>query len=46
MHELREASLRFEGERPLSLVYKDIVMGLGFRVDLAVEGKVLVEVKC
>ena len=45
MHELQAASIRFEGERPLAVVYKDVVLGLGFRVDLAVERRVLVEVK-
>jgi GxxExxY protein len=45
LHELREAGLRCETQKLLPVVYKGVVLDCGFRLDLIVEGKVVVEVK-
>ena len=44
-YELRELGLRFERQKPLPLEYKEINLDHGYRVDLLVEDKVVVEVK-
>jgi GxxExxY protein len=44
-HELQLEGLNVEKEKPLSLVYKDVKMECGYRVDLLVENKVIVELK-
>ncbi len=45
LHELREAGLRYETQKLLPVVYKGVVLDCGFRLDLIVEGRVVVEVK-
>jgi len=37
--------LRFEKQKPLPVVYKDIKLECGYRVDFLVEGRVIVELK-
>ncbi len=44
-HELHLEGLNVEKEKPLPLVYKDVEMECGYRVDLLVENKVIVELK-
>ena len=44
-HELQLEGLNVEKEKPLPLVYKDVEMECGYRVDLLVENKVIVELK-
>lgn len=44
-HELRRLRIPFESEKPLPVVYDGIRLDLGYRVDLLVDEKVLVEVK-
>ena len=44
-HELVLRGLRFERQRPIPLVYKDVRLDCGFRADLVVEECVLVELK-
>ena len=44
----RELSLRkipFERQKPLPLVYKDVKLECGYRIDLLVDGRVVVELK-
>jgi len=44
----RELTLRrlsFERQKPLPIVYKDVKLECGYRVDLLVEGRVIVELK-
>lgn len=44
----RELALRgipFEREKPLPVVYKDVKLECGYRVDLLVDGRVIVELK-
>ena len=43
--ELQERGLRVAIERSIPAVYKDIYLSLGFRADLMVDNKVIVEIK-
>ena len=42
-HELSKASLRFERQKPLPLIYDEVKLDVGYRLDLLVEGKVVVD---
>jgi len=44
-YELQELGLSFERQRALPLVYKEIRLDQGYRVDVLVERKVIVELK-
>jgi len=44
-HELIKAGLRVRRQQPMPLVYETVRMDIGFRADLIVEGKVIVEIK-
>ena len=44
-HELRKAGLRVERQVPIPIRYDDLTFDEGFRADLLVEGKVIVELK-
>jgi GxxExxY protein len=43
--ELAEAGLSVEQQKPLPLIYRDVKLDCGYRLDLLVDGKVIVEVK-
>ncbi len=43
--ELLEAGLQVEKEKALPLVYKDVKLDCGYRIDLLVENKIVVELK-
>lgn len=43
--ELRQAGLFVEKEKPIPLVYADVKLGAGYRVDILVERRLIVEVK-
>jgi GxxExxY protein len=43
--ELRSAGLKVETELTLPMVYKDISIAKGYRLDMVVEDKVIVEIK-
>jgi GxxExxY protein len=43
--ELRQRGLNLMQQQPLPVVYKDVRMDMGFRLDLWVENKVVIEVK-
>ncbi|MCB2218799.1 MAG: GxxExxY protein [Bacteroidetes bacterium] len=45
MYELIQQGLEVEKEIPMPVVYKDIKLDHGYRIDLLVEGKVVIEVK-
>jgi GxxExxY protein len=45
VHELKEAGLNVVHQMPLPMVYKGVKLNIGYRVDLLVENKVIVEVK-
>jgi GxxExxY protein len=44
-YEIRKAGLKVEVEKPLPLIYEDIKFECGYRIDLLVENKVVVELK-
>jgi GxxExxY protein len=44
-HELQLAGLRVQWQLPLPMVYAGVQLEAGFRLDLLVEGKVIVEIK-
>ncbi|MCX6230554.1 MAG: GxxExxY protein [Bacteroidetes bacterium] len=44
-YELQKAGLKVEKQKPLPLVYKEVKLDVGYRIDLVVEGKVIIELK-
>jgi len=44
-YELQKAGLKVEKQKPLPLVYKEVKLDAGYRLDLIVENKVIVEIK-
>jgi len=44
-YELRNLSLKVEVEKPMPLIYKEIKFECGYRINLLVENKVVVELK-
>ncbi|MFA6150362.1 MAG: GxxExxY protein [Chitinophagaceae bacterium] len=44
-YELMRLGLRVEREKPIPIVYKEIKLDHGYRLDLLVENKVVIEVK-
>ena len=44
-YELRQAGLKVEKQKPLPVIYKEVRLEAGYRIDLLVENKVVVEIK-
>ncbi|MFH1049589.1 MAG: GxxExxY protein [bacterium] len=44
-HEIKKAGLKVEKEKPLPLVYDDVKLECGYRLDLLVENKLVLEIK-
>jgi GxxExxY protein len=44
-YELQKKGLKVEEEKPLPLIYEDIRLDCGYRLDMLVEDKVIVELK-
>lgn len=44
-YELIQSGLNVEKQKPLPLVYEKVKLDVGYRIDLLVEGKVIVEIK-
>jgi len=44
-YELIQAGLNVQREKPMPIVYKEVKLNHGYRIDLLVEGKVVVEIK-
>ncbi|PTN08403.1 GxxExxY protein [Mangrovibacterium marinum] len=44
-YELRQAGLEVQKEKPMPIVYKEVKLDHGYRIDLLVEDKVVVELK-
>lgn len=44
-YELQQTNLKVEKEKPLPLVYEAVKLECGYRVDLLVENKLIIEVK-
>jgi GxxExxY protein len=45
-HELQLAGMHVERQKPVPLFYDTVKLDCGFRADLVVEGRVVVELKC
>jgi len=45
MHELLKVGFKVKTQVPLPLVYEDINLNLGYRIDLLLEDKVIIEIK-
>ncbi|HRW98784.1 MAG TPA: GxxExxY protein [Cyclobacteriaceae bacterium] len=43
--DLLEKGMNVEKEKPMPIIYKDIKLDHGYRMDLLVEGKVVIEIK-
>lgn len=44
-YELNKAGLKVEKQKPLPLIYEDVNLEVGYRVDIIVESKVIIEIK-
>ncbi len=44
-YELLQLGLKVEKQKPLPLIYKEVKLEVGYRIDLLVENKVIVEIK-
>ncbi len=44
-YELQSANLKVEKEKPLPLIYEHVKLECGYRVDLFVESKLIIEIK-
>ena len=44
-YELKNTNLIIEKEKPMPIVYKDIRLDHGYRIDLLIENKVVIEIK-
>ena len=44
-YELKQAGLKVEKEKPLPLIYKEVKLECGYRMDLLVENRIIVEIK-
>lgn len=45
-HELRLRNISFERQKPIPIEYKGVRLNCGYRVDIMVENKVILELKC
>ena len=43
--ELQQAGLNVKKEKPMPIIYKDVKLDHGYRIDLLIENKVVVEIK-
>jgi GxxExxY protein len=46
VYELNKKGLKTEVEKPLPLIYEEVKMECGYRIDILVENKVVIELKC
>ncbi len=44
-YELKQQGLKVEKQKALPLIYKEVKLDIGYRIDLLVEDKVIVEIK-
>lgn len=45
-YELEKSGFRVERQKPVPLIYEAVKLDCGFRADLVVEGKLVLELKC
>ncbi|MFV0377487.1 MAG: GxxExxY protein [Mangrovibacterium sp.] len=44
-YELVKLGLKVEKEKPLPLIYEEVKLDCGYRIDLLIEGKIIIELK-
>lgn len=44
-YELTQAGLEVQKEKPMPIIYKDVKLDHGYRIDLLIENKIVVEIK-
>jgi GxxExxY protein len=44
-YELLESNICFEREKPLKIIYKNVILDCGYRLDFIIENKVVIELK-
>ncbi|WP_136667405.1 GxxExxY protein [Flavobacterium sp. H122] len=44
-YELKKTRLKVEKQKPLPLIYEEVKMDVGYRVDLIIENKLILEIK-
>ena len=44
-YELKKSNLKVEKQKPLPLVYKEVKLDVGYRIDIIIEDKFIVEIK-
>lgn len=44
-YELEQHGLRVEAQKPMPLIYKDVKLDVGYRIDLFVEDRIVIEIK-
>jgi len=44
-YELKRKELKVEKQKPLPLIYEDVQLEIGYRIDLLIESKVIIEIK-
>src|SRR5690606_35523857 len=45
LYELRNTNLLLEKQKPLTLIYEDVKLEVGYSVDIIIENKFMVEIK-
>lgn len=45
-YQLNKASINVEKEKPMPLIFEQVKLDCGYRMDLLVENKVVIEIKC
>ena len=44
-YELNKTGLKIEKQKPLPLIYEDVMLEVGYRIDIMIENKFIIEVK-
>jgi len=44
-YELKKTNLRIEKQKPLPLIYEGVKLEIGYRVDIIIENKLIIEIK-
>ena len=44
-YELKKSGIKVEKQKPLPLIYENVKLEIGYRIDLIIENKVIIEIK-
>ena len=44
-YELNKTGLKIEKQKPLPLIYEDVMLEVGYRIDIMIENKFIIEIK-